>query len=301
MTRILDFLRLSRPLFLLGGILLYALGAGIARFLGFQVAWDLYILGQGWVIAMQLATHYLNEYFDASADVQNKNRTMFSGGSGAVGPGRLARNVPFWAAATCLAIVASLTVLLIQQPTFGIDVALVLVLIFLGAFFYSTPPIRLSSSGYGELTTAILVANLVPALAFLLQTGELHRLVAMTTFPLTFLHLAMMLAFEFPDYAVDLKYEKRTLLVRAGWQIGMRIHNYAILTGFLVLGIALVFGMPQSVGLPALLTLPLGIFQIWYMGKIADGAKPNWTVLLFGALALFGLTAYLITFALWTR
>jgi 1,4-dihydroxy-2-naphthoate octaprenyltransferase len=119
MTRILDFLRLSRPLFLLGGILLYALGAGIARFLGFQVAWDLYILGQGWVIAMQLATHYLNEYFDASADVQNKNRTMFSGGSGAVGPGRLARNVPFWAAATCLAIVASLTVLLIQQPTFG--------------------------------------------------------------------------------------------------------------------------------------------------------------------------------------
>lgn len=301
MKQILDFIRLSRPFFLLGGFLLYALGAGIARFLGYQIAWDAYLLGQLWVTLMQLATHYLNEYFDAPADANNPNRTMFSGGSGAVGPGRLMRNVPFWAAATCLAIAASLTVLLIQLPNFGLEVVLVMILIFIGAFFYSTPPIRLSHSGYGELTTAILVANLVPALSFLLQTGEIHRLLAMTTFPLTFMHLAMMLAFELPDYGSDLKHDKRTLLVRVGWLLGMRIHNYSLLTGYLIIGVALVFGLPQSIGLPALLTLPLGIFQIWYMGYIAGGAKPNWSLLLFGAMSIFGLTAYLMTFALWTR
>ena len=41
------FMRMSRPLFLLGGILVYALGVGIARYLGSPVDWDLYLVGSG--------------------------------------------------------------------------------------------------------------------------------------------------------------------------------------------------------------------------------------------------------------
>lgn len=295
------FIQLSRPLFLLGGALVYALGAGIARYLGIRIDWGLYLLGQAIVTSLQLSAHYLNEYFDAPADRGNKNRTLFSGGSGAIGPGKLTRNTALIAAVTTLTVLASLIVLLLDRAPVTPLLLLLLVVSFLGAFFYSTPPVNLSRSGYGELTTSILVANLVPTFAFLLQHESFHRLLAMSTFPLTALHLAMMLAFELPDYATDLKYEKLNLLVRLGWQRAMNLHNLLILTAFLLLALAAGFGLPPGIAFPAFLPLSLGLLQIWQMRRIAAGARPNWTALGLTAVVLFASTCYLLAFAFWTR
>jgi 1,4-dihydroxy-2-naphthoate polyprenyltransferase len=301
MEKLLLFIRLSRPHFLVGGALMYALGAGVSRYLGTPVNWNWFFLGHVWITLLQLSTHYLNEYFDAPADLNNRNRTPFSGGSGAIGPGKLLRSTALYAGIVCLAIVASTTVLLIRYVALTPATVLVMTLIFLGAFFYAVPPIRLESSGYGELTTSILVANLVPAFALLLQTGDLHRLLAMSTFPLTILHLAMLLALELPDYATDIKYEKNTLLVRIGWEVGVRMHNLLILVAYLVLGLAVLLGLPPAIALPAFLSLPLGILQIFQMNRIAAGAKPNWTTLTLAAVTLFSATAYLLAFSFWSR
>jgi 1,4-dihydroxy-2-naphthoate octaprenyltransferase len=188
-----------------------------------------------------------------------------------------------------------------RSAGFKTEVLILMILIFVGAFFYSVPPVELSSSGFGELTTSIIVSNLVPAFAFLLQADEFHRLLAMSTFPLTALHLAMMLDFDFPDYATDIKFEKLTMLVRLGWQRGMTLHNLLILTNYVLLGVALFYGMPLSIGLPPLLLIPLGLFQIWMMNRIAAGAKPNWKLLTLISVLLYGLTAYLLAFSYWIR
>jgi 1,4-dihydroxy-2-naphthoate octaprenyltransferase len=292
---------LSRPVFLLGGALIYALGAGIARYLGAPIDWELYFLGQAYVTTMQLSAQYLNEYFDAPADQDNPNRTPFSGGSGAVGEGKLSQETVMWAALTALTILASLTVVMLNVTLLSPLLVTIVGLAFLGSFFYSAPPVKLANSGYGELTTSVLVANLVPVFAFVLQYGELHRLLVMSTFPLTALHLAMMIVFEFPDYLNDIKYEKYTLLVRVGWERGMVLHNILILTAFLLLGLAATFGLPLAIVLPALIPLPLGLLQIWQMRRIAGGGKPNWTTMGFTAAVLLGSVAYLLAFAFWTR
>jgi 1,4-dihydroxy-2-naphthoate octaprenyltransferase len=295
------FIQLSRPLFLLGAALVYALGAGIVRYLGAPIDWGLYLLGQLYVTSLQLSVHYLNEYFDARQDAENPGRTPFTGGSGAIGPGKLSRVTALYAAATTLTVLASLTVLLLQNATMTPLLILLMIVSFLGAFFYSVPPVSLVSSGYGELVTSILVANFVPAFAFLLQYGDFHRLLAMSTFPLTALHLAMMIVFELPDYATDLKYEKLNLLVRLGWQRAMILHNILILSAFLLLGLATFFGLPLAIALPGFLPLPLGLLQIWQMRRIASGARPNWRNLALTAVVLFGSLAYLLAFAFWTR
>jgi 1,4-dihydroxy-2-naphthoate octaprenyltransferase len=295
------FIQLSRPLFLLGAILLYALGIGIARYLGATIDWGVYVLGQAWVTTLQLSAHYLNEYFDAPADANNPNRTFFSGGSGAIGPGKLTRNTALIAGLTTLTLTASLTVTMLRAVDLAPVIVFVMLLSFLGALFYSVPPVKLAYSGYGELTTSILVANMVPIFAFLLQVGQPHRLLVMSTFPLTALHLAMMLAFEFPDYATDLKYEKQTLLVRLGWRAGMTLHNLLILASFVLLGLATLFGLPAFIALPAFLPLPLGLLQIWQMRRIAAGAKPSWNTLAFTAVVLFGSMVYLLAFDFWIR
>ncbi|HLE13654.1 MAG TPA: prenyltransferase [Anaerolineales bacterium] len=300
-SQILLFIRMSRPLFLLGGLLLFALGAGIARYLGAEIDWGIYFLGQAVVTTLQLSAQYLNEYFDSPADQENRNRTIFSGGSGAVGPGKISRNTVLLAAATALTVFSALIVLLISREILSPTIALLLALSFLGAFFYSTPPISLARSGYGELTTSILVSILVPTFAFLLQFGELHRLVAMSTFPLMPLHLAMMLEFEFPDYSADVKFEKNTLLVRMGWERAMNLHNTLIISAYLLLALAAMFGLPLPIVLPALLTLPLGLLQIWQMRRIAAGARPNWRNLTLTGIVLFISEVYLLAFAFWTR
>jgi 1,4-dihydroxy-2-naphthoate octaprenyltransferase len=295
------FLRMSRPLFLLGAVIVYALGVGIADYLGVPIDWGLYLLGQAFVTALQLSAQYLNEYFDSPADALNPNRTPFSGGSGAVGPGKLSRNTVLLAAVTALTIVASLTVLLINRAPATPLLIVVLVLGFLGAFFYSVPPVRLVTSGYGELTTSFLVAFLVPGFAFLLQTGSFHRLLLVSALPLTALHLAMMLVFEFPDYATDLKFEKETLLVRIGWERGMVMNNLLILTAFLILGLAAILSVPAGIVLPAFLLLPFGLLQIWQMRVIAAGGKPNWTLMGLTGIILFAGVAYMLAFAFWVR
>lgn len=292
---------LSRPLFVLGGALVYGLGAGIARYLGAAINWELYFLGQAYVTSMQLSAQYLNEYFDAPADKENKNRTPFSGGSGAIGEGKLSRETAMWAALTALTVLASLTVVLISVVHLTPLLIIIVILAFMGSFFYSTPPVKLANTGYGELTTSILVANLVPIFAFLLQYGEMHRLLVMTTFSLTALHLAMMIVFEFPDYFNDLKFDKYNLLVRIGWERGMVMHNLLILTAFLLLGLAATFGLPLAIALPAFIPLPLGLLQIWQMRRIAGGSKPNWSTMSFTAVVLFGSVAYLLAFTFWTR
>jgi len=204
-------------------------------------------------------------------------------------------------AVACLTITASFTVLLLRDASPSSATVLIMALSFLGAFFYSVPPVRLAGTGYGELSTSILVANFLPAFALLLQTGDLHRLVAMSTFPLTSVHLAMMLAFELPDYATDLKNEKRTLLVRLGWQNGMSLHNALIASAYLLLVLAVSFGMPFMIALPVLLTFPLGLLQIWQMRRIARGIRPNWNAITITPVALFVLMTYLLSYTYWTR
>jgi 1,4-dihydroxy-2-naphthoate polyprenyltransferase len=294
------FILMTRPWFLIGPMVGYALGAGIAHYLGTPIDWTAYVLGQAWVSLMQMTTHYLNEYYNAPADQVNENRTPFSGGSGMVGPGRLPRRVAQLAAMTTLAILASLTVLLIQQLNPPSGVFFILGLAFLGAFFYSSPPIRLEASGYGELTTSVLVAVLVPALGFLLQTGDMHRLIVMVAFPSFAAHLAMLLALELPDYTNDEKFEKHTLMVRLGWQNGMFLHNVLILIAILLIPIAFVLGFPWFATLAGLAGAPLGIFQIFQMRNIAAGGAVNWLALTTGGVAFFTVMVYLFALAFWT-
>ncbi|HIE56878.1 MAG TPA: prenyltransferase [Anaerolineales bacterium] len=283
------FIRLSHPLTLLSGALLFALGAGIARYLGTGTDWRLYFLGQAWVILLQLAVHYLSEYFSSPPH----NNTTSSNTD-------LPRAALLWASAAALTAVTSFT-LMLRVAGAGSAALLIMLLFFASGVFYALPPARLIESGYGELLASVAMAGLIPTLAFTLQFSQIHRLAAMSTFPLIPLHLAMLLTFEFPTYAGDLKHEKRTLLTRLGWQNGMNLHNLMILAAYLLFALALFAGFPTSIGLPALLTLPLGLFQIWYLSRIAAGVKPNWHLLAWTGIAVFAATAYLLTFSFWTK
>lgn len=297
------FVRLSRPSYILEAVLLYLLGIGIFHYLSGPINWTSFFLGLVWLIFILLGSTYLNEYFDTAGmrEISTEKHTPFSGNSGTLGEGKLSRLIALWAGLTCLTISASMTVLLFQKLRSDQAIVLIMGLIFIGEFIYAVPPFRLVSSGFGELSMSIIRVGLIPAMAFLLQGHEYHRILIMVSFPLTLLHISMLLALELPDYASDIKQLKKPILVRLGWQRGMQIHNYLILSGFVILGLAIALGLPLNVVWPVLFVLPIALYQIWMMYHIAEGAKPNWNLLLLVAISTFTLTAYILAFAFWTH
>jgi 1,4-dihydroxy-2-naphthoate octaprenyltransferase len=145
------------------------------------------------------------------------------------------------------------------------------------------------------------MGSLVPAFAYQLQTGELHRLIATISLPLVALHLAVTLVFGLEDFALDIRYEIPSFLVRIGWQDGMNLHNYLIGGTYLLILAGLLFNLPLQVAWPILVTLPLAGYQIWNMLKIARGGKPLWRSLEVAASALFLAVSYLAAYGFWTR
>lgn len=281
------------------------LGTGIARYLGINIDANVFFLGFIWLLLVQLAAIYLNEYFDVEVDQYNSNRTLLSGGSGVLGElgseEQLGKQVALRAFVVTASLAAAVTFSLVWSGVVNMLAAIIMTLIFIGLVFYSLPPAQFSRSGYGEIVVAVVVGILFPSFGYILQTGDLHRLLTLTGLPITFLVLVFMLAVSFPDYATDMKYGKKTFLVRAGWQNVMTVHNTLILLSFLMLGSLTFFNFPRQIMLLAFIPMPLGMLQIWLMRQIENGVKPNWKTLAMNSAVMVGMLIYIFSYSFWTR
>lgn len=284
------FIRLGRPLFLGGGFILYGLGAAIAAWHGATIDVTRYILGQLAVTAFQLMTHYANDYFDYDADRANQTPTRWSGGSRVLANDELPRLVALVAALVLAALGFSVTTVLALDAARW--TAPLLVAIFVLAWTYSAPPLRLCASGFGELDTALVVTGLVPLLAFYLQSPDLTgvAVLAAAILPLALLQIAMLLAIEFPDAAGDAATGKRTLVVRLGAARAAKLYIALTAGAYVWLPIAAALDLlPARVALAAALPAPLAA---WRIVRVADHRDPAaYERLTFFAVALLVATS----------
>jgi 1,4-dihydroxy-2-naphthoate octaprenyltransferase len=257
------FVRLGRPLFLGGGFILYALGAAIAHATGHSIDWSRYALGQGVVTAFQLMTHYANDYFDLEADRANLTPTKWSGGSRVLPAGELHPRVALIAALVLAAIGGVLSLVVGSYALCAV--------IFVLAWSYSAPPLRLCATGLGELDTAIVVTVLVPYLGFTLQGGHDVTLLALTIVPPALLQLAMLIAIEFPDAAGDAATNKRTLVVRLGAPRAAQLYVAITALAFAWAPLAHALGLPLVTSLAMVIPAPIAL---WRISRIRDHADP---------------------------
>jgi 1,4-dihydroxy-2-naphthoate octaprenyltransferase len=288
-----NLVKISRPLHLLLATLAYCLGAGIARYLGHSVNAAAFGLGLLAALAIQVASCWLVEHFRLPLTLLVQGETPRQRENFRV----TLLQVSYAALTLAGAIIISLFVtgLLNVPPAFLFG----LITLFLIA--YALPPMRLSENGYGELILAIYLGTLLPALAFLLQFGEFHRLLTFVTFPLTLLALAYLLVCDFPTFATDQKLGRRTLLTRLTWQRAIPIHHFLVLAAFLLFAAAPYFGFPWGLVWPVFLVLPFAVVQIVWLQRIALGGRTLWNFLIYLATATFGLASYLLAFTFWIR
>lgn len=280
------FIRLTRPVFLLGGALLYGLGAALSSN---AIVWSDYAFGQTMVTAIQMAAQYANEYFDLEADrYAGERRTWLTGGSGVLADGRLAPATARRAAVFATIVSLAMT---IAVGTISGWAALVGVLALVGSWLYSAPPLRLVASPYGVATASVIVAILTPMTGALIQgSAPVDRVIAVVT-PLFLLHNAMLIAFERPDVAGDTAADKLTLSVRLGPVKSARLHALFVGAAGAALLLAIVPGpLNWDEAGWALGLAPLAALQVVWFARAPNAWLATGALGLFGgaALALLG-------------
>ena len=263
------FIRLSRLKFLLGGFLGFDLGAAIAHFDGVPLGWLLYLHGQVMVTAFHLMVHYANDYFDRSGDAV-ATRTPWSGGSGALVDGSLEPRTALGGALACAAIGLAAAAAFAAEGK--LLVAAIGLAIFVCAWAYSAPPLRLLARGFGEFDTALVIAILFPLAGYATFAGTLGARALVSALPSAAATLVLMFCVEYPDVEADEENGKRNLVVRAGRSRARAWIYAAIVAAYAATALAVVFGGASTMAIFAVLTIPLawGIVEQLAAGEFGD-------------------------------
>lgn len=293
------FVRLGRPLHLVGGFVFNGLGIAIAHFAGAPITWTSAFWSQVAISSIQLMTHYSNDYFDYEADKASVHVTRWASGSRVLPDGLLPVRVALVAALVLAGIALLATAILaLTGPAPAQTVFLLLLSLFL-AWSYSSPPLRLNQNGWGELCGAVLVPGLTTLVGFQVQAGAVALLPVLAALPLSCFQFAMLLSVNFPDAAGDRLAGKRTLVVRLGGQRAARLYIAALLLGYLLLPPLVWLGLPALVAVAVLLASPIALWLAWRIGRggwndlTAWNSVPFWNIGLLMATATFEAAAFL--------
>jgi 1,4-dihydroxy-2-naphthoate octaprenyltransferase len=280
------YIRLGRPLFLLGGILLHGLGALAALSTGESLDLAVLIWGQIAITAIQIMTHYSNDYFDLAADAANSSPTRWSGGSRILPDGLINPQIALATAiASGLVGLFAAFWLAFVLKTGPLTLPILFAALVL-AWSYSSPPLQLNMHGFGEITGAILISGLTPLVGYYLQAGQLDLLPFLVAFPLSCLQFVMLLVINFPDAQGDASAGKHTLLYFIGEKAAVRLYLVVLLVAYLALPILVLLGLPLIVALALLAISPLAAWQGWRMAKGAWANPAKWDSLGFWSVGL---------------
>lgn len=286
--RVVAVVRLGRPKFLLGGVALFGLGTLLAYWMGFGFNARLYAWGQLAVSAIQLTTHYSNDYFDLEADRANRTPTRWSGGSRVLVRGE----IPRWyglAAAGCCALVACAAVLVLTE-NYGAPTGLTLLVFGLMLFLswsYSSPPLRLHSKGWGEATVATVVPFLTPLSGFVLQARTVELLPMLLCVPLILLQLVMLLTLQIPDARGDQKVGKKTWTVMFGARKVVVLCSGLVLASFALSLSSPAYGAPIELAWAWVFLSPLSLVLLVEYARRDERKPAAFNRLAFTSVALF--------------
>lgn len=288
---------------------MYALGASIACSQGAAPNFLVLAWGLVGVSAIQLLTHFVNEFYDADRDALVTNRTPLSGGSGTLAAGKLSRGVALTGAAVCglVGVVVTLSIGWLptsSDPSAGItfapEIALVYAVAWIIGYGYSAPPLRLMTRGVGEGAAGFVVALLTPMAGCVVASGRLSASVIWLGLPLLAMSTAFMITVELPDFDVDRLTGKRNWVVRLGRDRSGNLHNALLISSYFILAAVAASGkLPRRVATLLWLTFPLAVWQIGAVWLQVRQGWRHYALLAFGGLVLIGLYGFLAGLGFW--
>lgn len=286
LTNLAHFAALGRPLHLIGGWIFFGLGTVIAHINGAVIDWALVFGGLITVAAIQLMTHYSNDYFDLDADIANATPSQWSGGSRVLAEGKLQPQMALAGTvgcAICALAVGSWLILASRAPQQTLALlGLALVL----AWSYSAPPLQLNRRALGEIAGALLIPGLTALVGFQVQAGGLALLPLLAIIPLCCFQFAMLTAVNFPDANSDAAVGKITLVVRLGGRRAAQLYCAVVLAPYVLLPLLVSAGLPRLVAALLLCAAPIAAWLVWCVGRGGWRSPQSWDALGFWSIGL---------------
>jgi 1,4-dihydroxy-2-naphthoate octaprenyltransferase len=226
-----------------------------------------WLAGQLAITAAQLVTHFSNDYFDLDADRSHPDRPRWSGGSGVLVEGTVPAGWAIAAAGLSAAVALAASAVAVAAAGAGLGAGVLLLLVLGAAWSYSAPPLRLHSTGFGELAGASLIAAGTPLVGYVLQGGTQPLAASAFCMPFVGLQFAMLVAVSLPDVAGDRRAGKRTLAVRRSPRWAARVASLAIGAAFAAAPLALSAAGAARMGTALAPWVPLGAWVAWRLWR----------------------------------
>lgn len=211
-SKIISWIKIMRLEFYSMPLVVYSLGALIFyRFNDLFLPIN-YVFGYLIIFLIELLTVFTNEYYDFEADMLNKTPGRFTGGSRML----VENKISIKGLKTSL-IFVSLFLLILSGYLLNITFFShqVLFLLAIGIIFgisYTTPPLKLSYKGLGELDVAFIHGFYVIICGYVFQKGILDtNIIWIITMPIFFSSLAGVSLAGIPDIDSDRLVSKKTL------------------------------------------------------------------------------------------
>jgi 1,4-dihydroxy-2-naphthoate octaprenyltransferase len=212
---ILNLLKIIRLHIVTGGFLAFSLGTFLAIVGGGSFDPARFVLGYVVVFLADLSTHYGNDYFDVEVDKYVEKKKFFAGSGILVNNPDLRLLSKFISLALLVGsnVLATMIVVFLGFP---IEFFIVILGASLVGWFYSAPPVRLISRGFGEIAVAFVTGFAIPGLGYLTIRDQFGPLFVHFVIPFILYGLTLSLSLHAPDVEVDRRGKKRNLAVRLG-------------------------------------------------------------------------------------
>ena len=212
---VIKLLKIIRVHIVAGGILAFSLGALLALAKGGIFNPGLVVSAYGVVLLGDLSSHYSNDYFDVEVDKHIKQKKFFTGSTILVNH----PNLRSLSKAISIGLLVCANVLAVSIFLF-LGAPIEIIIVILGAslvgWFYSAPPLRLASRGFGEFAVACVTGFAIPGLGYLAVRGQFDPLFVYLAVPFVMYGFMLSLSLEAPDAEIDQKGGKRNFVVRKG-------------------------------------------------------------------------------------
>ena len=226
-------------------------------------------------IFIHIASNVANDYYDHKSGTDDINVDYvrpFTGSSRMIQKGWMSPSEVFAEAVVFFILGGGIGVYLAY--TRGWEV-LILGIIGIGSgFFYTAPPFRFVSRGYGEVFIGLNFGVLMTLGAYFVQTQVLAWEAVYPSIPIAILITAVLYINEFPEHDADKAVEKHTIVVRLGRARAAK--GYAVLMVFVYLSILIpiLMNLTNWYTILGVATIPLAVLATRYALKHYNQSLP---------------------------
>ncbi|HNU61508.1 MAG TPA: prenyltransferase [Methanofastidiosum sp.] len=215
--KITSWIKLMRLEFYSMPFVVYSLGALISYNFNDFFFLKNYLVGYFILFLIELATVLTNEYYDFEADKLNKNVGRFTGGSRMLVENKISLREIKISFIFVFMLFFVLSLYLSKITFFSNQVIL---LLFVGLIFgisYTTPPLKFSYRGLGEIDVAFIHGFYVIICGYVFQKGILDiNTIWIIAMPIFFSSLAGVSLGGIPDLESDRFFSKKSIAVKVG-------------------------------------------------------------------------------------